>query len=100
MPLKASFWLIRPKHVLDARRAGPTSWRPCRPGAPDAPRIAGVHSIVWILAIRAALTSRATSKTAVVGPVGVLLPERVADRVVLAGEEGVQQAEAEPTSCR
>ena len=57
---------------------------------------AGVHSTVWILAISAALTSRAVSKSFSSDQVGYCLPQPVADRVVLAGEERVQQAEAEP----
>ena len=60
--------------------------------------MAGVHSTVWIFAISAALISRALLEQLLVRPAGVRRRQPVADRVVLACEDGEQQPEAEPTS--
>ena len=57
--------------------------------------IAGVHSTVWIFAISAATTSRALSKSSS-SPSRDAGVQVVADRVVLAHEERVQEREADP----
>ena len=58
--------------------------------------IAGVHSTVWIFAISAELISRALSYSSLVGHLRVLGVQAVADRVVLAREQRVQQREPDP----
>ena len=58
--------------------------------------IAGVQSTVWILAISAAFDQPRLVVELLVGQLRVLRGEPVADRVVLAHEQRVQQREADP----
>ena len=58
--------------------------------------MAGVHSRVWILAISAALTSRAWSKTSSSDQAGYSRANRSAMALCSSDEEGVHQAQPEP----
>ena len=57
---------------------------------------AGVHSMVWILAMSAALTSRAFWNSHSPSAVGIIDPQPIDDGVVLAREQRVHHREADP----
>ena len=59
-------------------------------------RIAVVHSTVWILAMQRGDDQPGHVEDLVVGPRRVRRVQHVADRVVLAHEQGVQQVEPDP----
>lgn len=62
IPLKASFSLSRPQTSLMGASRRPPQLAFMAICSAGLGRIAGVHSIVWILAISAAFTSRAVWK--------------------------------------
>ena len=57
--------------------------------------IAGVHSVVWIFAIKAVDQARLVVEV-IVGPTGELAAQTVADGVVLEREEGVEESQPDP----
>ena len=84
----------------DARRAARTSWCAAPSTVVGWAMIAGVQSTVWILAISAAFTSRALSYSSWSDISGYSRVQPLADGVVLAHEERVQDARGRPRSCR
>ena len=100
MPANASFSLMRP--IARCRRSvsRPHQFAFMPISSAGCARIAGVHSTVWIFAISAALTMPRAGEQPVAVPVRIAALELVADRVVLAREQRVQQAEAGPPVAR
>ena len=98
MPLKTSLVLMRPRYFLTGSPSKPHQLAFIPIFNAGCARMAGVQSTVWIFAISALLTSRATRKICASRSFsgspfqcGERRDQMIADRVVLEGEQVVQQ---------
>ena len=91
MPLITSLSLRRPKRSCSRSPARPHQFARMPIYVVGWLITAGVHSTVWILAISAALISRARSKRSSSDHDGYSAAQPVADRVVLADEDDLHQ---------